>query len=119
MAPMRSRTGRARSHQRVIAVALLAAFAGTLGLRPGTVGVALAADTLRIQADATYELDPRARRVHVAIDVDLTNLKPSTATTFFYYSHHLMSKYDRQPQWGSTPFDLVQLRVANAAACDT
>jgi hypothetical protein len=65
---------------------VLAAVAATLGIRPGSVGTALAADGLEIRADATYDLDPGERRVHVAIDFDLTNRKPSTGTTFFFYT---------------------------------
>lgn len=88
---MRPRLGRATPLPRLAAVALLAALAATLGLRPGAVGTALAAGPLRIEAAATYELDPNHRRVHVAIDFDLTNLKPSTATTFFFYTSALFA----------------------------
>jgi hypothetical protein len=86
MIPMRSRLGRATPTARLVVVTLVAAIAATVGLRPGAVGTALAAGPLRIAADATYELDPGSRRVLVAIDFDLTNLKPSTGTTFFYYT---------------------------------
>ena len=44
-----------------------------------------AADPLRTEADATYTLDPDSGRVHVAIDVKETDLKPNTATYIYYY----------------------------------
>ena len=50
-------------------------------------------------------LDPGDGRVHVAIDFELTNLKPNSATTVFYYSSYLTAIHP----------DAVGLRVTDAA----
>jgi hypothetical protein len=84
---MRPRLVRADQLHRLGAVALASALAVTVGLSPAAVRPALAAGPLRIEADARYDLDPGAGRVHVAIDIQLTNLKPNTATSFFYYTY--------------------------------
>jgi hypothetical protein len=52
---------------------------------PAAVRPAFAIFPLVTAADATYTLDPEAGRVHVAIKVRATNLKPDSGTTFFYY----------------------------------
>jgi hypothetical protein len=66
---------------------LLAAILLGLGLAvsPAGAGTAYAAGDLRIAADATYTLDPGDGRVHVAVDFRVTNLKPGTQTTVFFY----------------------------------
>ena len=61
----------------VAAVTLLASLAA---------GPAQAADdALRLAVATTYRVDPAGAVVHVTLDVRATNLKPSTATTFFYF----------------------------------
>jgi len=67
--------------------ALLGAVAIALGLTvaPPIARPALAAEPLRIEAEATYAVDPEAGRIHVVIDVTATNLKPDEGTTTFYY----------------------------------
>ena len=86
-----------RSSRRPLAV--------TVGVSPAAVRTALAADPLRIAADATYVLDPGDGRVHVAIDFELTNLKPNSATTVYYYSSYLTAIHP----------DAVGLRVTDAS----
>ena len=87
MTTMRPRLVRADPLRRLGAAILATALAVTVGVSPAAVRPALAAGPLRIEADARYDLDPGAGRVHVAIDIQLTNLKPSTATAFFYYTN--------------------------------
>ncbi|MEO8272476.1 MAG: hypothetical protein ABI620_00240 [Chloroflexota bacterium] len=66
-------------------VAVLAAL--VLAVAPPAARPAFAAiDPLRTEASATYTLDPDAGRVHVAIHVTETDLKPDTAQ--FVYSYH-------------------------------
>ena len=91
MAAMRPRLGRASPLRRLEAVILASALAIAIGASPAAVRTALAAGPLRVEADATYELDPAAGRIHVAIDFELTNLKPSSATTIFYYSDYFLA----------------------------
>jgi hypothetical protein len=86
---MRPRLVRARPSHRLGAAILATAVAVTAGISPAAVRTALAAGPLRIEADATYVLDPGDGRVHVAIDFELTNLKPNSSTTIFYYSTYL------------------------------
>ena len=57
-----------------------------IALSPTSSRIVLAADPLRVQADATYTLDPPAGRVHVAIDYEITDLKPDTAQFTYYYT---------------------------------
>jgi hypothetical protein len=64
-------------------VALL--LATTLGLSPQAARPALAAGALRVAAAALYTLDPDAGRVHVAIDVTATSLKPNSASFVYFY----------------------------------
>ena len=89
MTTMRPRPGRADLLHRLGAALLATALAVMVGVSPAAVRPALAAGPLRIEADARYDLDPGAGRVHVAIDIQLTNLKPDTATSFFYYTSAL------------------------------
>jgi hypothetical protein len=86
MTPMRPRLVRADPLRRLGAVLLATALALVVGISPAAVEPVLAAGPLRIEADAVYDLDPSAGRVRVAVDIELTNLKPDTATTFFYYT---------------------------------
>jgi len=72
-----------RSHR--VAAALVATLAaitlvGTIGAAP-----ALAADTLRLAVATTYRVDAAKAAIHVTMDVSATNLKPNTATKYFYY----------------------------------
>jgi hypothetical protein len=57
-----------------------------LALSPVTARPAAAADPLRVAADATYTLDPAAGRVHVAIQYEVTSLKPNSAQFIYYYT---------------------------------
>lgn len=86
---MRPRLVSARPSHRLGAAILATAIAVTVGVSPAAVRTALAAGPLRVEADATYVLDPADGRVHVAIDFALTNLKPNSASTIFYYSTYL------------------------------
>jgi hypothetical protein len=67
-----------------LAVALLLAVG--LAVSPMSTGVAVAANPLRVQAEASYTLDPGARRVHVAIHYEVTDLKPDSAQFTYYYT---------------------------------
>src|SRR5687768_9479000 len=73
-------------HRRLAGIVLATLLAAALGVSPAAVRPALAIFPLVTSADATYTLDPDAGRVHVAIKVRATNLKPDSGTTFFYYS---------------------------------
>jgi hypothetical protein len=105
MTTMRPRLARADPLHRLGAVVLATALAVGAGLSHAAVQPVFAAGTLRIEADARYDLDPRAGRVHVAIDIELTNLKPDTATSFFYYTSAF---FVVQP-------DAVNIRAADAS----
>ena len=105
MATMRPRLVRASLLHRLGAAIVATALAVIVGVSPAAVRTALAADPLRIEADATYVLDPGDGRVHVAIDFELTNLKPNSATTIFYYSSYLTAIHP----------DAVGLRVTDAS----
>ncbi|MEO5705044.1 MAG: hypothetical protein ABIZ52_01240 [Candidatus Limnocylindrales bacterium] len=73
--------------RRLASVVLATALALALGLSPEASRPALAAsDPLRTQADATYTLDPGAGRVHVAIAIKETDLKPNSSTSIYYYT---------------------------------
>jgi hypothetical protein len=73
--------------RRTVRGALVAAFlALALSVSPPATRTAVAAGALRVDGAATYTLDPEAGRVHVAIDFDVTDLKPNTATTIYYYT---------------------------------
>ena len=74
----------ARRFRGALAAAVLAI---ALAIAPPTARTALAAsDPLRTQADVTYALDPEAGRVHVAIEVTETDLKPNTAQFEYFYT---------------------------------
>src|SRR6185503_10191053 len=82
MAPARSGPQHLRrSGASAVALVLAVLLAGA----PPLAGPVLAAGDLRVAADATYELDPDAGRVHVAVRFRVTNLKPSTATILYFY----------------------------------
>jgi hypothetical protein len=67
---------------RVLAATALAV---ALTIAPLAARPALAAGGLRLAADATYTLDPPAGRVHVAVEVTATSLKPNSATFIYSY----------------------------------
>jgi hypothetical protein len=78
--------GRASGTRRRIGGSLLATlFALALAVSPPAARTAVAAEPLRTEADATYTLDPDSGRVHVAIDVTETDLKPNSSTFVYYY----------------------------------
>jgi hypothetical protein len=66
---------------------LAATFAVVVGVAPPTAPTALAAESrdLRTEANTTYTLDPTEGRVHVAIKVTETNLKPNSAQFVHYF----------------------------------
>lgn len=72
-------------HRRAGGVLLAALLAIALGLSPAAAQPALAAGTLRLEADTTYTLDPDAGRVHVEIEVKATSLKPNSASFIYFY----------------------------------
>jgi hypothetical protein len=61
---------------------LLATLVGwsPLGVQP-----ALAAGPLQVKAETTYSVDAADGRVHVAVAYTITNNKPNTPTTIYYY----------------------------------
>ena len=77
-----ARTGRRRAA--AIAVALLLGLG--LAISPAGAGAAAAADPLRVSADAAYTLDPGAGRVHVAVQYQVTDLKPNSAQFIYFYT---------------------------------
>ena len=82
---LRHHGGRPASRSHRVAAALVATLAaitmvGTIGVAP-----ALAADSLKLVVATTYRVDAARAVIHVTMDVSATNLKPSTATRFFYY----------------------------------
>lgn len=81
MGEARVRVGRSRL---VVLAALLLGFG--LAISPAGARPAAAADPLRVAADATYTLDAGAGRVHVAIQYEVTNLKPSSAQFVYFYT---------------------------------
>src|SRR6185369_14160677 len=66
------------------AVALLLGLGLTMS--PASAGPVAAANPLRVSADATYTLDPGAGRVHVAIQYQVTDLKPNSAQFIYFYT---------------------------------
>ncbi len=68
----------------MVVVASLAAVAmvGTVGAAPASA----AEDQLRETVITTYRVDPAQGVVHVTLDITVTNLKPDTSTTIFYYN---------------------------------
>ena len=81
MGEARLRAGRLRL---VVPAALLLGLG--LAIAPASARPAAAADTLRVSADATYTLDPGAGRVHVAIQYQVTDLKPNSAQFIYFYT---------------------------------
>jgi hypothetical protein len=72
------------------AVLVALALGPALAVAPPLAGVAAAADELRLEAAATYAVDPGARVIHVSVSVAATNLKPDVpiaggGTTIFWY----------------------------------
>src|SRR5207244_7611079 len=57
-----------------------------LAVSPAGARPAAAADPLRVSTDASYTLDPAAGRVHVAIQYQVTDLKPNSAQFIYYYT---------------------------------
>ena len=76
---------------RPAAVALGLLLAVGLTLSPTGTRLAVAADPLRVSADATYTLDPAARRVHVVVSFAVTDLKPNSAQYVYYYTGYRFS----------------------------
>ena len=77
---------RSRASSRAVGRGLLALVAAVTLLASFAAGPAQAADDLlRLAVATTYRVDPADAVVHVTLDVRATNLKPSTATTFFYF----------------------------------
>jgi hypothetical protein len=66
-------------------LALAATLALLLAVAPPTARTVLGAEDLRTAATTTYTLDPAAGRVHVAIDVTETDLKPNSAQYEYFY----------------------------------
>lgn len=78
--------GMAKGRGRRLSGVLLGTLLATLvAWSPLAVQPALAAGPLRIEAGTTYTVDPGEGRVHVAIQYRLTNNKPNTPTTIYYY----------------------------------
>jgi hypothetical protein len=79
-------SGSTGSRRRIPALLAAVAFALLLVVAPPAVRPALAAsDLLRTEAAATYTLDPADGRVHVRIDLTMTDLKPNTPDFIYYY----------------------------------
>ncbi len=74
----------ARSHVAAVAAALVLGLG--LVIAPSGARPALAAEPLKVRADATYTLDPAAGRVHVVIDWQVTDLKPNSGGYIYYYT---------------------------------
>ena len=66
-------------------VLVAAVLAIALGVAPSTARPVLAAEPLSTQADTVYTIDPAAGRVHVAIAITATNLKPNSAAFIYFY----------------------------------
>lgn len=78
---------RAALGRRIRGLLVAAVVALALEASPPAARPALAApDPLRTETSATYTLDPAAGRVHVAIDITETDLKPNTPGIVFYYT---------------------------------
>ena len=89
----RARTGRTGTPvaHRLTGVGVALFLALGLAVAPASSRVALAADPLRLKADATYTLDPAAGRVHVVVDVEVMDLKPNSAQYIYYYSGYWLA----------------------------
>lgn len=53
---------------------------------PAAVPTVQAAEQLLLEASATYTVQPAQHRVHVAVDVRATSLRPATANLIYYYA---------------------------------
>ena len=73
-----------RGHVAAAAAALVLGLG--LAIAPSSARPALAADPLKVRADATYTLDPAAGRVHVVIDWQVTDQKPNSGGYIYYYT---------------------------------
>lgn len=72
---------------RVLAPALAGlALALAALVAPTAVPTAQAADQLLLEANATYTVQPAQHRVHVAVDVRATSLRPATTNFIYYYA---------------------------------
>jgi len=79
-------TARRRLAGPIFAAPLLAALAlVATGTSFGITGARAADDFLRLAVVTTYRVDAPKAAVHVTLDIRATNLKPSTATTYFYF----------------------------------
>jgi hypothetical protein len=70
----------------VAAVAAAVVLGLSLAVAPSGARPTLAADPLKVRADATYTLDPAAGKVHVVIDWEVTDLKPNSGGYIYYYT---------------------------------
>jgi hypothetical protein len=75
-----------QGRRRLGGIVLATLLALALGASPAAMRPALAIFPLVTSAETTYTLDPDAGRVHVAIKVRATNLKPDSGSTFFFYT---------------------------------
>jgi hypothetical protein len=86
-----ARPGTGRTAPRRLAAPFLAApFLAVLalvatGTSLGITGARAADDLLRLAVVTTYRVDAPKAAVHVTLDIRATNLKPSTATTYYYF----------------------------------
>ncbi len=80
LAPARSGT------RRPAMLALALALGLGLAVSPAGARPVVAAEPLRVSADASYTLDPAAGRVHVVIRYRVTDLKPNSADFIYYYT---------------------------------
>jgi hypothetical protein len=78
--------GRALFGRRLVGTAAGLLLVLGLALSPAGAATAVAADPLRVAADATYTLDPAAGRVHVVVHYQVTDLKPDTAQFVYFYT---------------------------------
>jgi hypothetical protein len=71
---------------RVASIAAALVLGLGLAIAPSTARPALAADPLKVRADATYTLDPAAGKVHVVIEWEVTDLKRNSGGFIYYYT---------------------------------
>jgi hypothetical protein len=72
--------------RRLAAIAAALVLGLGLAIAPSGARPALAADPLKVRADATYTLDPAAGKVHVVIDWEVTDLKRNSGGFIYYYT---------------------------------
>ena len=70
---------------RVGPVLVALAVAGSLAVSVGASPARAAEDCLRVAVESTYRVDPAEGEIHVALDIQATNLKPATSTRFFFF----------------------------------